>query len=263
MSFDVSQFLGYQIANAELREYPFPHFYLQPAFPPEAYAALQAILPPTELLRPITKSTVGYTDPETGEPIAPPTKGSEQHRYIGDLGDIASRDADAGRSRYWRDTAEWILSDAFRDLVIAKFAEGVRARLGPYLRIATRVEARFVRDFTSYAIHPHTDSPHKLISLLFYLPRDDSKRHLGTTIFRPIDPGKRCEGSSRHPFSEFKKVVTMEYRPNALFAFLKTDTSFHGVEPIQERGIERNLLLYNIYLRKVVMPAQPAQTGTA
>lgn len=258
MSFDVSQFLAYQIANARLREYPFPHFYVQPAFPPDAYAAMQAILPPTELLRPITKSTVGYTDPETGEPVAPPKKGTEQHRYIGDLVDIASRDADAERARYWRETAEWILSDAFRDRVIARFAEGIRARLGPSLRITTTVEARFVRDFTSYAIHPHTDSPHKLISLLFYLPRDDLKQHLGTTIFRPIDPAKRCEGSSRHPFSEFKKVVTMGYLPNALFAFLKTDRSFHGVEPILERDVERNLLLYNIYLRKVVVPAPAA-----
>jgi len=52
----------------------------------------------------------------------------------------------------------------------------------------------------------------------------------------------------------------MEYLPNALFAFLKTDFSFHGVEPIRERDIERNLLLYNIYLRKVVVPA-PAPAG--
>ena len=115
-----------------------------------------------------------------------------------------------------------------------------------------------MRDFTAYAIHPHTDSPHKLISLLFYLPRDASMRALGTTIFRPIDPAKRCEGSARHPFSEFRKVATMDYVPNALFAFLKTDFSFHGVEPIHERGIERNLLLYNIYLRKVVVPKPAA-----
>jgi len=256
MSFDVRQFVSYQIANAPMRGYPFPHFFAHPVFPPDAYDALQANLPPTPLLEPITKSTVGYTDPETGEPIAPPQKGSEQNRYIADVGDFSTRDEDAARGAFWRGIAEWILSDAFRDLVIAKFADGIRQRLGPTIRIDTRVEARFVRDFTSYAIHPHTDSPHKLISLLFYLPRDDSMKQLGTTIFRPIDPAKRCEGSARHPFSEFKKVATMEYLPNALFAFLKTDFSFHGVEPIRERDIERNLLLYNIYLRKVVVPAQ-------
>lgn len=256
MSFDVKQFVSYQIANAPLRGYPFPHFFVHPVFPPDVYDALQANLPPTELLQPITKSTVGYTDPDTGEPIAPPQKGTEQYRYIADVDDFSARDENAQRSEFWHDIAGWILSDAFRDLVIAKFADGIQKRLGQYVRIDTRVEARFVRDFTSYAIHPHTDSPHKLISLLFYLPRDDSMKQLGTTIFRPIDPAKRCEGSSRHPFSEFKKVATMEYRPNALFAFLKTDFSFHGVEPIVERDIERNLLLYNIYLRKVVVPAQ-------
>ena len=258
MSFDVNQYVAYQIANAEMREYPFPHFYVQPAFPPDTYETLQAYLPPTELLQPITNSTVGDTDPDTGEPIAPPKKGTERHRYIADLDVVSGRDDDAQRSAFWRATAEWILSDAFRDLVINKFAPGIRRRLGPYVRIDTRVEARFVRDFTAYAIHPHTDSPHKLISLLFYLPRDASMRALGTTIFRPIDPAKRCEGSARHPFSEFRKVATMDYVPNALFAFLKTDFSFHGVEPIHERGIERNLLLYNIYLRKVVVPKPAA-----
>ena len=44
------------------------------------------------------------------------------------------------------------------------------------------------------------------------------------------------------------------YAIRSYYAFLKTDFSFHGVEPIVERDIERNLLLYNIYLRKVVVP---------
>ena len=257
MSSDVSEFVRYQIANARMREYPFPHFYVQPVFPPDAYATLQANLPPTEMLEPITKSTVGYTDPKTGAPIPPPKNATEQHRYVGDIDVIGERDTDAARGRYWSDIAAWIFSDQFRDLVIGKFEEGVRRRLGSYLRLVTRIEARFVRDFSSYAIHVHTDSPHKLISLLFYLPRDDSKRHLGTSIFQPREPGRRCEGSARYAFAEFKKVITMDYVPNALFAFLKTDASFHGVEPIVDNDIERNLILYNIYLRKVVIPAPP------
>jgi hypothetical protein len=41
-------------------------------------------------------------------------------------------------------------------------------------------------------------------------------------------------------------MLTMPYVPNALFAFMKTANSFHGVEPIQEPAVQRDLLLYDI-----------------
>ena len=44
----------------------------------------------------------------------------------------------------------------------------------------------------------------------------------------------------------FQKVYTMEYRPNTLFAFFKTDNSFHGVAPIADADVLRDLLLYDI-----------------
>ena len=41
-------------------------------------------------------------------------------------------------------------------------------------------------------------------------------------------------------------MMTMPFLPNTLFAFMKTHNSFHGVEPIQEIGVRRDLLLYDI-----------------
>jgi hypothetical protein len=38
----------------------------------------------------------------------------------------------------------------------------------------------------------------------------------------------------------------MEYKPNTLFAFVKNDRSFHGVEPINEPDVLRDMLLYDI-----------------
>jgi hypothetical protein len=35
--------------------------------------------------------------------------------------------------------------------------------------------------------------------------------------------------------------------PNSLFAFLKGDNSFHGVEPVTDPDTKRSLLLYNVY----------------
>jgi hypothetical protein len=45
-----------------------------------------------------------------------------------------------------------------------------------------------------------------------------------------------------------------------LFAFLKTQNSFHGVEPIQETGVRRDLLLYDI---KVSNPPELSQRAPA
>jgi hypothetical protein len=41
-------------------------------------------------------------------------------------------------------------------------------------------------------------------------------------------------------------MLTMPYLPNSLFGFLKTQNSFHGVEPVKEVDVQRNLLLYDI-----------------
>jgi hypothetical protein len=49
----------------------------------------------------------------------------------------------------------------------------------------------------------------------------------------------------------------MEYRPNTLFAFFKTERAFHGVDPIADAEVVRDLLLYNIYVTKVVTSRPP------
>lgn len=41
-------------------------------------------------------------------------------------------------------------------------------------------------------------------------------------------------------------MLTLPYVPNVLFAFMKTPNSFHGVEPIEEPEVQRDLLLYDI-----------------
>jgi hypothetical protein len=107
-----------------------------------------------------------------------------------------------------------------------------------------------VRDSTTYSLGPHADAARKVLSFLFYLPPDDSKAHLGTSIYVPLDLTFRCEGGPHYDFKKFRRVLTMPYVPNTLFAFMKTSNSFHGVEPIQEQGIRRDLMLYDIRLQK-------------
>jgi hypothetical protein len=252
MSSDVEEHVRYQIANASLRSYPFPHFYVPQVFPEDYYRELLANLPRTEVLTPIHETgMVGIVDKRTGElkPVYEP-------RYIADLA-VLEENEERGQGHLWRDLSSWLLADGFRDLIVDKFRPGIIERFGADSRLATHVDGRFVRDFTEYQILPHTDSPQKLVSLLFYLPGDDSLARHGTALYRPLDPAFRCEGKGRYPFESFRRVATMGFLPNALFAFLKTDRSFHGVEPIGDADIERNALLYNIYVTKVVRRQVP------
>lgn len=38
----------------------------------------------------------------------------------------------------------------------------------------------------------------------------------------------------------------MPFLPNSMFAFVKADTSFHGVEPVTDPDVRRWLRLYDI-----------------
>jgi hypothetical protein len=243
MSLDAEEFVLYQIGNAEVRRHPFPHFFVAPVFPPEYYAKLLSHLPPTEWLKPIA---------ETGTVTLGNDGKAYPGRFIADLADIEEREEQKDpASQFWAGLGQWLMSDRFRALVLEKFRGDMVERFGAGAAVSTDIDARLVRDFTSYSIGPHTDTPRKLVSLLFYLPRDESMSHLGTSIYAAHDPSFRCEGTRHHGYEGFKRVADMPYVPNALFAFFKTDRSFHGVHPITDSEVQRNLLLYNIYVQRV------------
>jgi hypothetical protein len=250
MSFDVEQHVRYRIANAPVLGYPFPHFYLEGVFPDEFYRELRSHLPELGEYKRLD---------ETGT-VA---KGMYKERFICSSSELEEREFERGSGTFWAELNSWLLADEFAQLFLARFRHEIDERFvhGAELKIET--DCRLVRDFTNYAISPHTDTPRKLVSLLFYLPADDSMKHLGTSIYAPVDPGLRCEGTAHHRREGFKKVATMEYKPNTLFAFFKTDRAFHGVDRIADSDVVRDLLLYNIYVTKVIgkQPLPPEKPG--
>ncbi len=240
MSFDVEQHVRYRIENAPVLAYPFPHFYIESVFPEEFYRELRARLPALDSYKRLD---------ETGTV----QKGAYPERYVCSSSELEEQEFAAGaRSSFWADLNTWLLGDEFARLLLTKFRREIDARFVEGAELRTETDCRLVRDFTNYAISPHTDTPRKLVSLLFYLPADDDMKHLGTSIYVPVNPDMRCEGTAHHERGRFKKVATMEYRPNALFAFFKTDRAFHGVDKIADADVARDLLLYNIYVTKVI-----------
>jgi hypothetical protein len=250
MSFDAEHHVYYRITNAPLLRYPFAHFYVESVFPEPFFRELRSRLPDLAAYKRID---------ETGT-VA---KGMYQERFVCPVADAEEAEFAAGAGTFWAEFNGWLMSDAFAGLITEKFRGGMVERFGEGVEARIETDSRLVRDFTNYAISPHTDSPRKLVSLLFYLPADDSMSHLGTSIYAPKQPGFRCEGRAHHPFELFHKVATMPYRPNSLFAFFKTEQAFHGVDQIADEGVARDLLLYNLYVTKLVgaQPTAAAKTG--
>ena len=130
-----------------------------------------------------------------------------------------------------------------QDVLFDKFKETIAERFGNVfqgLKIVPRLE--LYHDKTHYSIGPHTDHPIKVVNLLFYLPSDDNQSHLGTSIYVPKESTFKCEGFSHYDFAGFNEVKTIDYKPNSLFCFCKTDDSFHGVKPITQHNVDRRIM---------------------
>jgi hypothetical protein len=148
---------------------------------------------------------------------------------------------------------DFMFGPDFLKAVVHLFEQPFMERFGDKAVKLTR-DLRLIRDSKEYKIGPHTDAPWKLISLLFYLPRDASMREYGTSILVPNDPRFKCEGGPHYDFEPcpgispgFREVWRAPFLPNTCLGFWKTSRSFHGVYPIPE-AVRRDVLLYNVYV---------------
>ena len=239
--------LAYRFANAPINVFPYPHCYIENIFPDAFYADLQRNLPDPEVMIPIEQ--------------ARPVKGYKE-RFVLDVSgkhlDILPQE----KQKFWRDFGEWLLSGRFQSLALAKFQAVVEARFRGVPGSHFYNEMLLVEDITKYALGPHTDSPRKVVTMLFYLPKDMSQVHLGTSIYLPKDPNFNCPGGPHHRFENFVRMRTMPFKPNSVFIFAKTENSFHGVEPVNDPDTKRWLLLYDVYQRQVQAQAPQPQYGT-
>ncbi len=234
MSSAVEDHVLSRIMAAPIKRLPSPHFFVENVFPEDYYRDLLANMPDDD-----TFTCLG----DTGRV----PKGAYRERFVflptkDHIGALSN-----GKREFWRDLGEWLYGERFFHSMLSKFAQSAATRFADKLdKIKLTPEVLVVRDRTNYSIGPHTDAPHRFLSMLFYLPSDAGREHLGTSLYMPLDRSFTCEGGPHYDFDKFVKVDTMPYRPNSLFCFLRTDTSFHGVEPIEDADIVRDLILYDI-----------------
>jgi hypothetical protein len=234
MTSSVEEHVLYRILNAPICEYPYPHIYVENVFPEAFYTELRRNWPDAGAFVPLG---------DTGRV----PRGAYPERFVIPITEEGVGTLAPERRPFWMEFGQWFTDQRFCMSMIRKFERQVYERLGDDItRCHYGADALAVRDHTNYSIGPHTDAPHRLVTMLFYCPEDDSHPHLGTTIYWPLKDDFRCRGGPHYPFDRFKAITTMPYKRNSLFAFFKDERSFHGVAPIPDRDIVRDLMLYDV-----------------
>jgi hypothetical protein len=224
----------YNLQSARVRPWPFPHVYYENVFPADFYASLVETMQDPEDFTPIAAhGNVKRFDGTTAYP----------DRYVALLDEETE-----GLSPEWNTATKVFRSLETRSAMLDKFIDVVRPRL--YKNPELGVDLQLIRDKTDYALGPHTDHPRRYVVLLVYLPKTDENPHLGTSLYIPDDdhPGFSCPGGPHYDRTAFTCAFTAPYKPNTAVAFVKTDNSFHGVEPVL-KGEERNLV--QIFVKNV------------
>jgi hypothetical protein len=227
-----------RLRTAEIIPDPYPHYCLDQVFPEDFYESLLRHLPGSAAYQNLFEITTLKLD-------------HFRFRDQRDLSDGWTASLPDELRRFWDGFNDWFLGPELAQAVLESFAGPMRSRFGERSAWpATSVEPQLIRHKTGYFLGPHTDLSTKLVVLLIYLVPDDSRQHLGTSLYRPKNPEFTCPDSTHYPFEDFIRVKTAPYRPNSLLAFERSDRSFHGVEPLAAQDVEtcgRDLIQYVLY----------------
>ena len=243
MSVSVQDHVIARIEATPIQRLPSPHFHVDGVFPADFYEALLENFPGDENFQTLA---------ETGR--VPAGTYPERSVFLPD-DDAAVADLPSAKQAFWQALRQWFMGEKFLRAMAGKFPNAVSARFGALAEQAKFYpEALVVRDRSNYAIGPHTDAPHRLVTMLFYCPRRGDQEHLGTSLFVPRERGFTSPGGPHYDFDKFVNVATMPYRPNSLFCFLNTNAGFHGVETITDENVIRDMLLYVLRIDSPKVP---------
>jgi len=225
----VSKYVREKVESSTLIETPYPHLSITNIFPQPLYNQILDHRIEDDCLQTLRElKRVGSGYPDSRKVLSLTSK-----MFI--LSD--------NQRQFWEPFAAWMQSD-FKQIILEKFKPYILKRFNIIPNLSS--ETLYTRDKKSYELNPHTDSQRKVITLLIYLPKTSNFKHVGTSMYIPIDPSFTCDGGPHYPRKKFNHYKLAGYEPNCMFGFFKTNNSFHGVEPILD-DFERDLLIYDIF----------------
>lgn len=211
---------------------PFQHFHLTGVFPEDVFAEMRRSMPPREAYLPINikrwKNAAGQ---------------STRDRLALSDGELA-RVPEAVRP-IWEDVTAALTSRDLQQAVYSVLRRDIALRLKcapeAVLDQYAYPSVLLVRDFEEYHLKPHPDGQPRVVTVMFYLPDDDSRPDLGTSLYREKSLINRLLGG------RFEEVGRFPYLPNSVGVFAVNDapgrTSWHGRELITGPAVVRDSII--------------------
>ena len=120
---DVKPYLFYQVLNARMRVYPFPHFYCESVFPDSFYPQILAHLPsPSQYESMADTKRIGRTSKGSNAPY--------KDRHVLTLSYDVIEKLDKEGIEIWRQLADMLGSQEFGEAMLTKFGPFFHERFG-------------------------------------------------------------------------------------------------------------------------------------
>ena len=213
------------VEGSPLQHHPFDHIYMEHVLDPASYAALLAAMPARQHYHELVHKDAMRAD------------GSSTRLRMYLYPELLWR-LPAGQRRVWLPVARALCSKRLQDAFKRKFRTALEERFQkPIERIGLYPVPILLRDQPGYRIGIHADAPTKAITVQFYLPSDESQRHLGT-IFHAGESGEAAG-----------RTVQMPFLPASGYAFPVARTkSWHSAANASEADGERVSMMVTYYL---------------
>lgn len=196
ISEDPYEYVKYKIVNAPIINYPYPHIIINNIFPENFYEELLNSIP-----------TISEFTPKPKYPGRKTLTLDEIDRLT------------IEKKEFWQQMEKWFKSEDFSKTLLKKFGITKPGVSDYFLH----------KDLEDFEVTPHTDVHSKLVTYLFYLPKNEELSDLGTRILVPKN--ESSVGTTKHQnWDDFNIVNSSKYIPNSFFAFTPCQNSFHAVK---------------------------------
>lgn len=217
--------LASAVERAPLRHEPFDHIVMADVLDCDSYAALLAAMPDRRFYHELSHRDAMRAD------------GSSTRLRMYLYPELLQRLPPEQRLA-WMPVARALCSTGLEGAFKVKFGDALEQRFGkPAERIGLYPVPILLRDQPGYRIGIHSDASSKAITVQFYLPADESQRHLGT-IFHEGESGEAAERTTQMPFL-----------PASGYAFPVTEKkSWHSAAPTAANDGERVSMMVTYYV---------------
>ncbi len=214
------------VDGASSVDVPFHHIEFDRFFPPDLYRRMIETLPEASDYRPMS-GRARVNDRPDGTPT----------RVKIDLFPEYTHYLPPEKRAVWDLVGRVLCSSELQAAFVRRLAPGLQRRFGAdYAKVGLFPIPVLTRDIAGYHIDPHTDTHWKGITVLIYLPPDESHADIGTVLHQ-----RAADGS-------LERAGKGRFVPNSGFAFAVGDDTWHSVDQVGPEVATRDLIILQYFV---------------